>query len=236
MPVSEEHIDLFERYSHQQLSEKEVLGFDSRLVYDEDFSLQFEQYKQIEQGIRNHYRNEMKQRFLSIDEEMDHMPHEKYLLKKKWIVYFAAASLVLLTFTIYISSQRSELSQLAFNYWPEEPGLPVRMSSKGEYDDAMNAYKLDDFSKATKLLENIQSDTSNYFRGIIAYKTDDSKEAKHCFIQIKKNSVYFQKAKFRLGLILLSEGDINSAKNMFKSQMAEKTEFANASEEILKKF
>ena len=235
MPVSEEHIDLFERYSHQQLSEKVVLGFDSRLVYDEDFSLQFEQYKQIEQGIRNHYRNEMKQRFLSIEEEMDHMPHEKYLLKKKWIVYFAAASLVLLTFTIYISSQRSELSQLAFNYWPEEPGLPVKMSSKGKYDDAMNAYKLGDYETAERILRTFHTDTSYYFLGIISFENEKTQLSTDFFTRVNTSSFFYNKAQFRVGLIYLKANKRTEAYKILRKQIADSTEFSEVSKEILKK-
>jgi hypothetical protein len=64
---------------------------------------------------------------------------------------------------------------------------------------------------------------------------DDFKEAKRCFIQIEKNSVYFHKAQFRLGLILLSEGDVNSANKIFKAHVEQNSDFSAVSEEILKK-
>ena len=64
---------------------------------------------------------------------------------------------------------------------------------------------------------------------------DAFKEAKRCFIQIDKNSVYFHKAQFRLGLIFLSEGDVNSPKKIFKAHVEQNSDFSAVSEEILKK-
>ena len=127
------------------------------------------------------------------------------------------------------------LEVLAKEYWPEEPGLPVKMSSKGKYDDAMNAYKLGEFDKANYLLEKISSDTSNYFQGVIAYKLNDFDASRGFFHQIEKGSLYFNNAQFRLGLILLSEGELNSAKRIFNTQNTENQLFAKESNEILKK-
>ena len=109
------------------------------------------------------------------------------------------------------------------------------MSSKGNYDDAMNAYKLGEYDIANSLLNKILSDTSYYFQGVIAYEQNDNTKAKAFFNQIDKSSIYHNIAQFRLGLISLYEGDIGSAKKIFNSQIAEKTEFAKSSEEILKK-
>jgi predicted Zn-dependent protease len=125
--------------------------------------------------------------------------------------------------------------QLTKKYWPEERGLPVKMSSKGKYDEAMNAFKLGEFDKASSLLKKIQSDTSYYFQGVIAFEQNDNTKAKDFFNQIDKSSIYINTTQFRLGLIFLSEGDLVSAKKIFNSQIVENTEFAEASKEILEK-
>jgi hypothetical protein len=59
------------------------------------------------------------------------------------------------------------------------------MSTKGTYDDAMNAYKLGDLEMASSLLKKIPSDTSNYFQGIIAFKLNDYSAAKGFLLQIE---------------------------------------------------
>jgi len=71
MNISEEHIDLFAAYLQDTLSEKEVLEFDARLTYDSEFKNSFDTYQQIEKGIKQHYRNEVKLNFQKIDQELD---------------------------------------------------------------------------------------------------------------------------------------------------------------------
>jgi hypothetical protein len=64
---------------------------------------------------------------------------------------------------------------------------------------------------------------------------NDYKASKGFFNQIEKSSLYFNRAQFRLGLILLSERDLSSAKRIFEMQKAENNLFAKESKEILKK-
>lgn len=235
MMTNNGHIKLFERYRNGELSDSELREFEARLIYDSEFKDDFEKYEGLEAEIKNHFRNKLKSKFQEMDKMMDN-PARKRIHPKRILIWSSAIAACFLIGVLLLQHFSSnKYAQIAEEYWPDEPGLPVKMSSKGKYDDAMNAYKLDDFSKAAQLLENIQSDTSNYFRGVIAYKTDDSKKAKRCFIQIEKNSVYFHKAQFRLGLILLSEGDVNSPKKIFKTHVEQNSDFSSVSEEILKK-
>ncbi len=228
-------IDLFERYRNGDLNDIEMREFDARLAYDAEFKERFEYYQQIELGIETHFRSDLKSKLIELDQTLDLQKPKNNKSRVFLVLTSSIAACLLVGFLLFNLLSSNKNTDLAKQYWPEEPGLPVKMSTKGKYDDAMNAYKLDDFSKAAQLLENIQSDTSNYFRGVIAYKTDDFKEAKRCFIQIEKNSVYFHKAQFRLGLILLSEGDVNSAKKIFKAHVEQNSDFSAVSEEILKK-
>lgn len=229
------HIEIFERYRNGDLSEGELREFEARLVYDSEFKESFEQYETIETGIRTHFRNELKSKLQEVDKAMDNPKENKNNAKSIliWSTSVAASIIIgILLFQHFSSNNHVELAQ---QYWPAEPGLPVKMSSKGKYDDAMNAYKLGEFDKANSLLKKISSDTSYYFQGVISFEQNDNTKAKGLFNQIGNSSFYYNIAQFRLGLISLSEGDLRSAKKIFKAQMAEKTEFANASEEILKK-
>lgn len=229
------HIEIFERYRNGDLSESELREFEARLVYDSEFKESFEQYETIETGIRTYFRNELKSKLQEVDKAMDN-PKEKNNNVKRILFWSAsvAASLLIgvLLLQHFSSSKHVELAQ---QYWPSEPGLPVKMSTKGKYDDAMNAYKLGEYDKANSLLNKIPSDTSHYFQGVIAFEQKDNAKAKGFFNQIEKSSIYHNSAQFRLGLISLSKGDLGSAKKIFKAQMAEKTEFAGASKEILRK-
>jgi TolA-binding protein len=229
------HIDLFEKYLEGSLDERNVLEFEARLSYDSNFKQEFEEYKVVEQGIRNHFRKEMKSKFGEIDKDLDNASPKRPGKSRKLFYWSAAAASLLIGVLLFQHFSANENELLATQYWPEEPGLPVKMSTKGKYDDAMNAYKLGEFDKSYSLLNKISSDTSYYFQGVIGYEQSDIKKAMGFFNQIDKSSNYYNSAQFRLGLISLSEGDLGSAKKIFNSQISQKTEFAEASNEILKK-
>lgn len=229
------HIEIFERYRNGDLSESELREFEARLVYDSEFKESFEQYEAIEVGIKTHFRNELKSKLQEVDKAMDNPKEKKNNVKSIliWSTSVAASIIIgVLLFQHFSSSNHVELAQ---QYWPAEPGLPVKMSTKGKYDDAMNAYKLGNYDEATSLLEKISSDTSYYFQGVIFFEQNDNTKAKGFFNQIGNSSFYYNNAQFRLGLISLSEGDLGSAKKIFKAQVALKTEFSGVSKEILKK-
>jgi hypothetical protein len=235
MLTNNEHIELFERYRNGDLSESELREFEARLVYDSEFKDDFDQYEALEAGIKHHFRNKLKSKLQEMDKMMDNSAikrsHPKRILI--WSSSVAACLLIGVLLLQRFSSDKYEL--IVEDYWIEEAGLPVKMSSKGRYDDAMNAYKLGEFDKANSLLEKTASDTSIYFQGIIAYKLNDYKASKGFFNQIEKSSLYFNRAQFRLGLILLSERDLSSAKRIFEIQKDENDLFAKESKEILKK-
>lgn len=230
------HIDFFEKYLDGVLTEKERLDFEARLSYDVEFKNEFENYQLVEDGIRKHFRNEMKSKFSEIDNVLDKQHNIQHGRTRKLLYWTSAvAASIFIGIMLFQHFSVSENELIAKQYWLEEPGLPVKMSTKGTYDDAMNAYKLGDLEMASSLLKKIPSDTSNYFQGIIAFKLNDYSAAKGFLLQIEESSLYFNNAQFRLGLIILSEGDKATSIKIFKSQVAEKTQFANASEEILKK-
>ena len=235
MMTANGHIELFERYRNGDLSAIELKEFDARLVYDSEFKDDFDQYEALEEGIKTHFRNRLKSKLQEIDKMMD-IPARKRIHPKRILIWSSSVAACLLIGVLLLqrfSSNKYEL--IVEEYWPEEPGLPVKMSSKGKYDEAMNAYKLGEFDKANSLLEKTASDTSFYFQGIIAYKLNDYKASKGFFNQIEKGSLYFNNAQFRLGLILLSEADLSSAKKIFEIQKDENDLFAKDSKEILKK-
>ncbi len=235
MMTANGHIELFERYRNGDLSAIELKEFDARLVYDSEFKDDFDQYEALEEGIKTHFRNRLKSKLQEIDKMMD-IPARKRIHPKRILIWSSSVAACLLIGVLLLqrfSSNKYEL--IVEEYWPEEPGLPVKMSSKGKYDEAMNAYKLGEFDKANSLLEKTASDTSFYFQGIIAYKLNDYKASKGFFNQIEKSSLYFNRAQFRLGLILLSERDLSSAKRIFEIQKDENDLFAKESKEILKK-
>lgn len=228
------HIEIFERYRNGELSEAELKDFEARLAYDSEFKESFEQYEAIEVGIKTHFRNELKTKLQDLDQQMDAPVKKSSIVKLvAWTSSMAAAVII----GFFIFQHYSELNnvQLAKQYWPHEEGLPVKMSTKGKYDDAMNAYKLGQFEKAQKLLESIDSDTAIYFSGVVSFELEDYPLAEKEFQQIDKNSLYYDEAQFRLAMVLISSNEVAKAKRILKKQIDNKTEFARDSKEILEK-
>lgn len=240
MRISEENIDLFEDYLSDSLSEKEVLEFEARLAYDIDFREQFENYNKIETAVKQHYRNQIKSKFNELDEKLDNRTINKTQSLKWWVISGAAAIIIMLISIVYLNQCNASFEEdnltLAKEYWPYDEGLPVKMSTKGKYDDAMNAFKLENWEQAKRLLLKIDSDTSDYFLGIINYQQKDFHQSIIHFNEVRNQSAYFQEAQFRLGLVFLSQNKLITAKKILQKQIDQKTKFANISKEIIQKF
>jgi hypothetical protein len=232
-----QHIELFEAYQAKLLDESAILEFEARLNSDSEFRKAYQDFLSIEEGLKRHYKSEFFNQLQDLDQELDKElgQNKKYSVKKIIVYTTTIAASFLIFFFGYSYFQSQDHIELAKEYWPIEPGLPVKMSTKGKYDEAMNAYKLGEFDKANTLLDKISSDTSIYFQGVIAYELNDFRASRGFFNQIEKGSLYFNNAQFRLGLILLSEGDLISAKRIFNTQTIENNLFAKESKEILKK-
>lgn len=226
------NINLFERYRNGELSEAELKNFEARLVYDSEFKEAFEQYEQIEAGIKNHFRKELKLKLQELDQTMDE-PSKKSSVAKLILWASSVAAILIVGFFIAQHFSTNTNVQLAEQYWPYEEGLPVRMSTKGKYDDAMNAYKLENWGQAELLFSKIDSDTSDYFLGIVNYQQNDFQKAIFHFNQVREKSAYFQEAQFRMALVLLAKKNENSAKRIFQDQIDNKTEFAIKSKQLL---
>jgi len=234
MMREEEHIDLFERYRNGELSDSELRDFEARLAYDSEFKAEFEAYENVENGIKTHFRAELKSKLQEVDKEMDATPKKKSIVSLlAWTSSIAAA----IVFGMFIFQHFSQPSyeQLAQNYWPYEDGLPVKMSTSSKYDEAMNAFKLKDWEKAENLLSEIESDTASYFLGEVAYQNNKQQIAISYFSGIEKSSVYYQKAQFKLALLWLTTGNTAKAKEIIDSLIEEKSEFSDDAQEILKK-
>lgn len=234
MMREEEHIDLFERYRNDQLSDTELRDFEARLAYDSEFKAEFEAYKNIENGIKTHFRTELKSKLQEVDREMDDIPKKKSIVSLLAWTSSIAAAIVIGVFIFQHFSQPS-YEQLAQNYWPYEEGLPVKMSTSSKYDEAMNAFKLEDWDKAENLLSEIESDTAYYFLGETTYKKGEEEKSIAHFLNIEKNSVYYQKAQFRIALILLKKGDKTKATEILNFLSEQNSIFSESAQKILEK-
>lgn len=232
-----EHIELFEAYQSNSLNDKEILAFEARLSYDQEFSDEFSRFKKLEEGIRQHYRNELKNKFNEIDKELENeiaLPPKSNVRKLYWATSAVAASLIigLLLFNFYDSENK--YSQLAQQYWSIEEGLPVKMSTKGIYDDAMNAFKQKKWEEAENLLLNISSDTANYYLGIVNYEQKNLNKTVEYFKIIPETSFWFEHSEFKLALSYLEMEQVDKAKILLNKIANNNSLYSMQSYSILK--
>ena len=235
MTADKGHVELFERYRNGDLSERELIEFEARLVYDSEFKEDFDKYETLEVGIKVHFRNELKSKFQGMDKLMDN-PAKKRTDPRRCLIWSSAiAACLLIGVFLFQHFSSSKNALLAKEYWPEEPGLPVKMSSKGKYDDAMNAYKLGDYETAERIFRTFHTDTSYYFLGIISFENEKTQLSTDFFTRVNSSSFFYNKAQFRVGLLYLKADKRIEAYKILRKQIADSTEFSEVSKEILKK-
>ncbi len=212
MSLSEENIALFEAYVQGQLSEKEAKDFEARLDYDQELAEAFEEYTVVENSLKQVYRDELKQRLIAIDKDLDEPEEKPKPSKIIWLTSAVAASILIGLFAVALFGESSH-TRLAEKYWPVEEGLPVRMSTKNPYDAAMNAYKLERWDEAAQLLLELPAnDTTHYFLGIVSFMQKDFPGAIQYFEDVPENSRWHAESEFRLALAYLASGDIEKAR------------------------
>jgi TolA-binding protein len=213
-----------------------LLEFEARFSYDQEFREEFNRFQKLEEGIKQHFRGELKNKLNQVDKELKNdvisiSPPKK--AKKLCWISAVAASVIIGIFLFNFYNSENNHSQLAQQYWPIEEGLPVKMSTKGIYDDAMNAFKLEEWKQAENILITINSDTANYFLGVINYQQKDYKTTIDYFNSIHSESYWYNESQFRLALVSILVDDVNQAKALLEVLIDQDTEYSEKAKEIL---
>lgn len=232
MLESDSYLELFEKYRNGELGDSELRDFDARLAFDSEFNKEFEQYKSLEQDIKRHFKISLKAELKELDQSMG-APQKAKNNNLKVIVIFAAVAAVIAILFLVVNSYSKDYSQLAMKHWPYEEGLPVKMSASGKYDEVMNAFKLEEWDKAENLLLNLNSDTADYFLGMVSYEQKKFPKAINYFEKITKNSVFWHESQFRSSLLLLQESP-DLGKGKLKEIAKSNSTFKNEAATILK--
>ena len=217
MQKDEGNIELFERYHNGALTESELENFENRIAKDGQFQIEFESYKAILKGISNHFRAEFKMELKKMDDGLDLKTKKSPLLKKIVIWSVSSAAILIISLMVLQGDSLTSSQELAFVSWEKEPGLPVKMSSKADLDEAMNAYKLEDFLLADSLFSAFDSDTSNFYLANTQYELEKYPEALISLSLIKEGSVYYHKAQYKEVLIFLIQDKVGGAKELLES-------------------
>jgi tetratricopeptide (TPR) repeat protein len=238
MEAQFKHINLFEAYTEGTLSNVEVSAFEARLRNDNEFKIEFEAFQEVEKGIKQHFRTEVKNKFKQIDSEIDKetkvIPiHPKKKLSKFYLATASAAAISIIGIVFHFSTQNN-YQELAQQNWPYEEGLPVKMEENGIYDAAMNAFKQEKWCEAESCLLKNNSDTAYYYLGLINFEQHDYKKAIAFFLKVKVGSEWFEQCEYRLALNYLCLNDLNKAKEIFKKIVISNSLYAKQTVTILK--
>jgi hypothetical protein len=217
MKIHKDYITLFESYSENSMIDTDKVSFEARLAYDEEFKKQFLTFNQLQVDIKKHFSSEIKQKLSALDDELDtsasaevyQAPPSKWRL---WIPITAVAASLLLVLVMNIAGGSQGL--LAEKHWIKDPGLPVKMSTKGSYDDAMNHYKLKEWEACLDELTVIDSDTSYYYQGQVHYYLEDFQQGIGVLSKITSSSSYYSKACFSQAILYLKLEKTAEAKKL----------------------
>ena len=241
-----EDLEEIEKYWENKMTPREKSDFERRLLLEPDLQEELELYKNVIAGIKDSGKEEeLRLQLKKADTEMDtSVPmHQPVKNKKKFVYYGVAASIALLLGISYLLMKHSTNGTLA-KFEENDIGLPVLMGNSGnvEFSKGMSFYKQNKYDSAlcvfNKLAVVAPSDTLIYYSGVIYYEKGDYMHAIANFqetIDHYPSGVFYNKARYRLGLTLWHEDKRDEAKKVFISITADNNSpYSDKAKEILK--
>jgi len=220
MDAITKYFEIFEAYSSDNLDSLEKLKFEEKLNSDIEFEKSYNEYLQIEEGIRLHFKNEFKSKLsesdIKLDLELEILNAKKQKNNYKRILLPIIAIAASITLFVYFTNRPIDVLE----EFPDDFGFPVKMgenqSINKNFDAPMNAYKLEEFKKAEKLFAKIESDTSIYYSAICQFKLKDYNSAISSFSKIPKTSKYYLESQYRLAILYIHQKNEGKANEILK--------------------
>lgn len=221
MNISEENIILFDNYLNGKLTKKEVLDFENRMSYDNDFSETFSDYESAKSAVKFLSREKLRSSLSILFTEKTKTADKKEkpsaiteLLTEIFNEFFIPFENIL---TARADSQKDEDLMKAMSHY-----------SKGDYKNASLLFK--------QLLKKRPTDlVINFYYGISELAQENLEDSKKIFKKIILNDKDLLKelARWYLGLAYLKSGNTKSAMKHFESLSAKSSLWD--SEKILQK-
>jgi hypothetical protein len=149
----------------------------------------------------------------------------KQVVKRNYLKYAAILLPIAFALGYFTTGNFKDRTESIDKYYIKEEGLPNLMSEKkSNWEGLMQLYKSDQLERAFSLTEKmtarkVENDTANYFHAVVAYDLKKFAVAKEYFgkVTAKKQSVFYNEAKFRLGFALSKLQQNKEAKIQFES-------------------
>lgn len=226
-------------YHLGNLCVQDKLLFEARLVIDLELAEAYKEFLGTLKIIKKQNIHNLKNDFQLLDAVLD-----KELLsnqKRKPVILYVAATLVVLLSVSIIFFHQNKLDEPAKAYYEKDIGLPVVMgeSNNNQLDRAMSYYKLNDYEKSKSILTLLSSqkttDTLTYYIGVNDYELGQYKKAINFFKKVDKQSTFYDKAQYRLGLSYWQVNEIDSTQQVFINLKSPTSSYSIQAELILKK-
>ena len=219
-----DHIDIFDKYLHKQMTEEEASNFKERLKNEVDVRDQFQNYQSnieiiIAKGVRN---------------EMSEIVKENRKKSRKTIWLAAASlSLIVVSFLLFLPSKETS-SDLFEEFYKPYPNI-ITTRSVDEIQFGMRAYSNGNFESSIQhLLNSKNSDTTNLYLGLSYLSINKPASAIEYFKKIEPNSLFNEQKLWFIGLTHLALNNNDSAFYFFNKIQPDEFKFDNA-EELMKK-
>ena len=217
--ISQNTLELIERYLNHELEGQALIDFEKKLENDQDFRDEVNFVKNISTGVE---RAVLKEKMESFHSEMQsETPIIKLQSRHIFLKIAVAASLLIGFALMFYYYQTDPYEKLYEAYYSPDPGLPTVMSSTSEYDfyDAMVDYKRENYDLAINKWSALQAnsptnDTLNYFLGMAWMASNKVEKALPYLEEVTKNnaSVFHEDARFYTALYHIKNNNLELAK------------------------
>jgi len=244
MKDPKEHIDRFDQYLDDTLSEEERKIFLDELKKNHELKKEFDEHCLLVDGIRQQGRLALQQKMHEWDLEIDEQEGSGSRTIQGFRWYYAAAALLILVISsLLINNLWNEShEELIAAYYTPYTYIPE--TTRGEpdaarkYEDIYHQYDLKQYRSVVSRIEAIdQSNRSTLMMFILgsAYQALGEEENAVPVYQgiIKGNSSYVNGATWYLALCHLSLGQVESAKDLLQKLQSSQSSYAKKAQQIL---
>lgn len=224
------NIEEIESYFEGKLSLEDKLLFETKLESSPELVAELKLYKQIRSVIVEKGKEDLKNKFILADKELDGRASVISIGKKTnyKILSLVASVIVVIGISIFFFlNKKNDYSELTNKYYEAEKGLPIEMGTSNKFDNLMNSYKSGNLNDANRQLDellkkNSQNDTLRYFYAVVNDELKNYQPAIIDYSSIPSSSHYFQKAQYRLVLTYLKTNDKNKAVEIINQALGNK--------------
>ncbi|MEP3839043.1 MAG: hypothetical protein ABJM36_15470 [Algibacter sp.] len=220
--ISQELLEIIERYINGSLSTQELKDFNQLIELDPEFKQQVEDFKTVLKGDKN---QSLKKQIEGINGEplnptvkKQPKPKVRFLIVK--IITAVVATIIAVGGIWFFSTPENE--KLYVTHFKPDPGLPTTASNSKnlKFYDGMTNYNNGEYDLAIKKWSTLQqrnpeNDTLNYYIGVAYLANKKIIEAipylEHS-VEADDNFIFLDDAYLYLGLAYLKESNLDLAK------------------------